>query len=1144
MILPPGSLAEVATAVGESLNLNGSQLDFQEEWARVKALTGRAKTSISDGRSKERCEEAASLRKRWSTSAEAVWAALEAAESEVRTRGPGNVQEATRILKAASTARACGALENLVNTDIPAHEAEADRERVRHRHVLSRKLTADLLLLDLQKLAPGEDATLREVRGRLEDATTHLAGRNDEKAEEAVEDALVGLARVQGPLSALTAAGDQGVLIDQLHALRDDLLSSPLDAGTQEALLEGLRDAAAQLNEGGTPARRQQIAEVAKSKTDKIEEDFKNALKQFDELARKFNGVLDSAMRTLNALSRIAAPKDTVDLQADLDRLHGCSGRPTEADLVAIEELAKRLGAVRRRFETDLAAAAVSLAGLDGFKGRIMALAAWRRTLATRFEFPTELDDLDRDHRRFVDAVQAREIAAHRLSPAIEGLLTALGEDEEAKADREGITDKLRDACGEVKGALAPVRASLEELRQGLVDAGTRIAQSSAQDPRSFQALEGELLRVMKTWEAVAASARKEGDVKNQPTLKALEGLKRKLDVALGEEQGGPTSESTVLASALGRYQDAYQEALDGVGAAVAVQRETDTVPADAMSAICKIHVESTKTQGDLRALEDCTAEQKAQAAVLASFINGQKTMIIVSQKALVAQLASISESLEAVAKAGTPSVFHPRRRSRVQKEKKYAEFLSTTLVPELARFETVEHLTLLDDALNRTVELKADVEAISASVVDGKPRKGSAGKTFSDVRRQLDLAREQLQNSRLKKFRPAARAALAKKLSEIEGNALDRPTRESLKDTAILLAPDGIPAEVGRAIQDAKERREFDASAKELKKKLKSSARTFKRKFTTEQLKKADDAGLGVPSGANAKAYLQSLVDRLNGLTKVSREEGAVSDTLPKLAELKAEVDAVINEPAKALEGVLSLEKTNRDKEQQRSEFEAARRAALIEARNLLAGGDSPKEEKKKHLKGIERDLEAAEGTFEATGSLKDAQQLIGVALQKAKHYGQGSEQARASYARKDLQKLGNDWAGAVRDFDAKVTVALDAVMPFAERKGIEPAPVVISRVAEVRRRLESMFDPEAFETAIDRLKERPGPSGRGEARAVREAALARIRGYLALLEGDPDIRLLEEAPSGGFDHASVPLKRSLTMLERTFLVSVPAGE
>ncbi len=59
-----------------------------------------------------------------------------------------------------------------------------------------------------------------------------------------------------------------------------------------------------------------------------------------------------------------------------------------------------------------------------------------------------------------------------------------------------------------------------------------------------------------------------------------------------------------------------------------------------------------------------------------------------------------------------------------------------------------------------------------------------------------------------------------------------------------------------------------------------------------------------------------------------------------------------------------------------------------------------------------------------------------------------------------------------------------------------------------------------------------------------MRERGLQTCRTYLDLVDNDPDILLLDMSPAGGFAHASALLKRTLMMLERTMLVSVPHGE
>ncbi len=1122
---------QVAKALGLSLDVTAKVEEYSGLMNAIDKLVVRCDhLVIPNGRSSECIQDAERLRAKITARVDQLRAAQKQALRQVSRGGPiQGVPLAVETLTADPIKTARTELIDLLDSELETHRKKVELEDETRRTATALTQRAELLLIELRRLVPGQKTLLEQVETLLDQAGTDIAKGRYTEAKEQAQQAIAQLAKVPDPLRDLPTTEDTSSLVEKISTLKHEILTSPLTGELQTELLDRLTKAGETLRSGDS--------EQAQTLTDQIQTDFEKAVVELDNITARFKGLLETAERALNTLSLLAKPSEYVDLQVPLESLRGQLGRVNQKvydQLVSlVTQMEERKSEINAAFEE----AAQGLAKLEGFVKKVTDLRTWLGTVETPFAFSVSLEELLADQRELQDSVHSRAIQAHELAPKVKELLDGLEKNQEAKEQYDAIKDKIKQAVAQVKEKTATVEQSLKTL---IRLANTPIEEVPSPDEGSIQYYQAQLDKLGKAWDTAVANAWKSGDIDPAPTLDRL----GELQTAIEQCDPKTTIDRTKLETARAAYRKARQAALDLVGKAVAQQSETDTEPGDILVAINKIDLSYQKAEKPEQ-IETCTERQNDQRKLLESFISGQQLKITLAKNQIAERLAAVSRKLEEIDKAGTPSVFYPKRRARVTKEKKYAAFLGSTLVPELKLFEGAELVTVLYDALRRVLDLEKDVKAIYASVVEGEPLEDGEGKTFDAVSQKLDLVRVKLNDGNLKKYRSGARAKFLERLKEIEDLAYERPMEDTIAELNDLLDnDDGIPVAIREANMDAEKRAEFDNKLKAIKKKLKSNSKLFSQKFSSSDLEDARRDNK-VPDAKNAKAYVQDLAARLANLTKLSKEEGEVSDTLPKLDELEREIDEAIADPKKRVEKVQAFESTEKERKQNREQFDTLWENARFDALKMLERDAGSKKQKNLHIKEVERDFKAAKAAFEASGKLEDAEELIQSAKEKAEFYGLGAQEAKAKYARKDLEEHRKAWSTNVGAFvEAVERTLVEVIKKATEDPKITLGEVTGDRVAAVIGKLKVMFDKNAFNAPITELVQHMEASDKRKARAVREAALARIRAYQALVDGDPDILLLDMAPTGGFGHASAALKRTLMMLERTFLVSVPEGE
>ena len=497
--------------------------------------------------------------------------------------------------------------------------------------------------------------------------------------------------------------------------------------------------------------------------------------------------------------------------------------------------------------------------------------------------------------------------------------------------------------------------------------------------------------------------------------------------------------------------------------------------------------------------------------------------------------------------------------------EQEYARFLLAQQIPELTLFIEAELFSILEGARDRADKLLKDARSIHAVVVDGGDPSFFEGVTFDAVTGKLDQVRQKLKNKHLKEHRKEALAKFVETYNEVKDKAYERPTSETLADLDSLLDPaDGIPRAINEAVMDGKHKKDFAKEAKALKNWLKKNKKQFTAKFKDKDFIPEEDpdapkptrrkrSGGGPPPKPQAPlkakdgtGYLQDLVDRLKGLeTMAKKQEGMAGEALEKLRELQTEAEASAGNPKAIVKKMRSLQELEEAKETHRKEFEQEYLAAHTEAMNDLKKDTAGKSDRKKHKAEVDRDFKLAKQVFEASGKLEDARHMLLNGKEKAAFYGLGGAESKARYARKDLAKHNKEWATNLEQFNGAVRTALKNIEDqVANDDALELTDLGQRRIVEVQARLTNLFDGKVFDAAISQLGSLSTSDDKRQARAVREKGLQTARSYMDVIDNDPDILLLDMSPAGGFAHASALLKRTLMMIERTMLVSVPHGE
>lgn len=1064
--------------------------------------------------------------------------------SELRPRLKKAVDEAKDILSKEGATKAkdhitakevtdlVAAYKKLITTDLDNLTKAVQKERSAKAQALAMIDRAAWLHAEREKLSPGAPVLetagvdLTKARAFAAELDFHRALAQATKAVEALE-------RVPDAVRDLKETDGDAELVREIKTLRTIVLSSPLDDLAKTKVLEFVLAAVEEIK---TPDN----VDKAKEAVEEAEVAYTVAMANLGTHRAKYLGLLDTGKSTLNRLVPVGDTAKVLEYRVQLDQFVGQSLNPTAE---RVKELGALVETMTKAYDAAVAsyeAVAANLKKLDGYEPAINALLDDAKGFATSgyaFTFPVDPRDLLSDFRALTDKVHNRTSTATEVETVVQQLIDGKLEDTAAVTDFKGLLTDIGTEVGKVETAKKKVDQALDFVGKQLETKGVKVEEMSSPPKGSMQDYQRQLASLMEGWKTTVANCWKTKSIDSADTVEALGELQEKVEGINPKELVFETG----IATAKAAYRKAHAAAMEQLGKAVLVQRKDDKQPAEALGAITKIEQRFLATD-DQEEIEKLTEDQERQEDLLKRYIISQDGKLIALQQSIETKLDEATDLLEAVVKAKKGG-----KSKKVRKgEQQYAQWVIDNQIPELALFVEATLFSVLDDALERADKVLRDAKSIHAVVVDGGSASFHGGVTFDEVTTKIEQVRVLLKNKQLGTHRKAAKQTFIETWNDIKDKAFSRPASESIDDLDNLLAADGIPKAINEAVLDGKNKSKFKTNVKELRALLKKQKKKFTGKFTREDMVKANKAGTAAPSAPDGTGYLQDLLDRIKGLeTMVKKEEGVVSDCLDKLETIKTEAEEAIDDPLKIIKAVRGIQDTDEARETNRAQFDKEWKEHHDQAMHDLEKDKAKKADRKKHKAEVERDFKLARQVFEASGKIEDARHMLLNGAEKAAFYGLGGAETKARYARKDLEKHQGDWRTNVATFNGAVHTALDnAVKAVEKADNMDLSDKGKTHVAEVRGRLTRLFDAKAFDEAITLLSGLSSSDDKTKARAVRERGLQTCRTYLDLVDNDPDILLLDMSPAGGFAHASALLKRTLMMLERTMLVSVPHGE
>jgi len=1024
------------------------------------------------------------------------------------------------------------AYKKLVTTELDNLTKAVQDERSAKAQALAMIDRAAWLHAEREKLSP--DAPVLETSGvDVTKARAFAAELDFKQALTFASRAVQALEKVPDVVRDLKETDGNKALVQEIKKLRTLVLSSPLDELTKAKVLEFVLTAVEEIKKPNNDVK-------AKDAVGEGEVAYTMAMSNLATDRAKYLGLLDTAKSTLNRLMPVGDTTKLLEFRVQLDQFRGQSLNPTAEQ---VKELGALVTTMTNAYDAAVKAyenVAANLKKLDGYEPAVNALIKDAGTFADAgysFTFPVEPKDLLSDYRALTDKVHNRTSTALEVETVVQQLIDGKLEDTTAVTDFKGLLTDIKTEVGKVEAAKKKVDQALDFIAKQLESKGVKVEEMSSPPKGSMQDYQRTLESLMLAWKTTLGNCWKTKSIDSGDTVKALGELQDKVEKINPKELIFETG----IASAKAAYRKAHGKAMKQLGKAVLVQRKDDKQPADALAEITKIEQRFLATD-DKEEIDKLAEAQERQEDLLRRYIISQDQKLIALQQTIEKKLDDATDLLKAVVKAKKGGKSKKTRKA----EQQYAQFVLDQQIPELALFVEATLFSVLDDALERADKVLRDAKSIHAVVVDGGSASFHGGVTFDEVTTKIEQVRVLLKNKHLGTHRKAAKQKFIETWNDIKDKAFSRPASESIDDLDSLLDAEGIPKAINEAVLDGKNKAKFKTNVKELKSLLKKKKKAFTSKFSGKDMMKANKAGTAAPSAKDGTGYLQDLLDRIKGLeTMVKKEEGVVSDCLEKLETIKTEAEAAIEDPLKIIKAVRGIQDTDEARETNRAQFEKEYKEHHDQAMKDLEKDKAGRSDRKKHKAEVERDFKLAKQVFEASGKIEDARHMLLNGAEKAAFYGLGGSETKARYARKDLKKHNVDWAKNVATFNGAVNTALDnAVKAVEKADNMDWSDKGKTHVAEVRGRLTRLFDAKAFDEAITLLSGFSSSDDKSKARAVREKGLQTCRTYLDLVDNDPDILLLDMSPAGGFAHASALLKRTLMMLERTMLVSVPHGE
>jgi|GEM_PF-6746908 len=1043
---------------------------------------------------------------------------------------PSGPVRALAILTSTGANGAVDRYARLMTTEHDHHAEAVEEVRLAYGRAIALRDRALLLSAELKRLnprAPELDGASTLIDAASSAFDLHGYSLAATKAEAAIEL----LSSVRDPIAGLSESGAPDRVVTVIQDLRFAIATSPLTQRGQARLLAGLVKATDKLLEPDLPGCRRIVERVNGA--------FQQELRGFTTRGKKVTGLVQVGKTGLNALKGVGEPGDVVALEVEFHPWRTARGADSDEEVEELAGVVGRIEEARQRYTKAYEDAAAGLKRLDGFEVRIGALATWAEQLEPPFEWPVPLAALRSGFRELTDAVHGRSIRASQVAVDVKRLLDGEAADVAAKAAMTLLLVAVGEAQLAVTAKAGEVRGALRTVEQGLERLGVELEAMSNPPEDSAQWFNAALAEILDDWRAEVATCWKREAVASGPTLLGLALLQ-------GRIEGGGSQDELVavskLATSLARYRAAHQEALEWVSAAVLIQDDTHQLAADTLALIGAVDAEQPDAE-DFAAVDLLTRRHVQHTDQLKRYVRAQKSRLAVLRDVLQMKLDRAKELLDGAIEYDVTSP----DKAQKKKEQVFATFLRDGALPELALFVGTDLPSVLTAAAARAQQVVYDALAIDKAVRGLSPGSGW-GKTYSAVVAALKVARELLnKDGRVKKYRRAAWDGMTEQLDELDGRALEQPIQDSLETlTELKDGPEGIEylwvecnldraarksaLEVGKATQTLLTKR--------------SNKAVLKAALSTDELEALDRQAIPRPSPANGEAWHADALQQIKDLSKLAQPGESPREAETKLRALKQEVEQALVDKTVIVLGANKIAALALKKETNRVAFEEARDDHKLRATQALATDDSPSKLKSAHASEVDKDFDLAGKAFDASGDLETCSHMLLMALQKAERYGLGSEEAEARYAREQLPEHARVFAVNVEGFKAAVDTALNQVLAAADGSdGPELTTAGRKAVEATRARLKRAFRGTGFDGWIRQLAGHLSTGDKRKARKVREEALGRVRRYAMLLDEDPAIVMLAQSPAGGFGSASAPLRRSLTMLERTFLVSIPKG-